>query len=149
MAKKKMQQNEPTIKKVFVNSLKSFISILPMILAVIGLIGLFQTYVTDTMLSKLFGYNNILDVIIGTLVGAVSTGNGAVSFVIAKGLADQGVSLYALSAFILAWVTVSFVHLPAESSVFGVKFTTYRNILTLLSTIFIAYLTAITVGLFS
>jgi uncharacterized membrane protein YraQ (UPF0718 family) len=149
MTNKKQQQNEPTIKKVFINSLKNFISISPMIVAVIGLIGLFQTYVTETMLSQLFGYNDTLDVLIGTLVGAISSGNGAVSFVIAKGLGDQGVSLYALSAFILSWVTLSFVHLPAESSVFGVKFTTYRNVLTLLSTILVAYLTAVTVGSFA
>jgi len=142
------KKNEQTLNKAFINSIKNFISIVPMILAIIGLIGLFQTHVTDTMLSKLFGYNDFLDVLIGTLTGAISSGNGAISFVIAKGLQAQGVSLYALSAFILAWITLSFIHLPAESSVFGLKFTACRNILTFLTTLIIAYLTVVTMGLF-
>jgi len=137
-----------TIKKAFLNALKSFISISPMIIATIGLVGLFQTYVTNSMLSHLFGYNDGLDILIGTLVGAISSGNGAISFVVAQGLQEQGVSLYALSAFILAWITLSFVHLPAEASVFGVKFTTYRNIMTFITTIIIAFLTVTTLKLF-
>ena len=141
-------QNKPTIKKAFINSTKSFISILPMIIAVTGLIGLFQVYITAEMLSSLFGYSEFLDTLVGTLVGAISSGNGAISYVVAQGLQDQGVSLYALSAFILAWVTLGFVQLPAEASVFGVRFTIVRNILALISTILISYLTVLTIGLF-
>lgn len=144
----KNKQNKPTIKKAFINATKSFISILPMIIAVTALIGLFQVYITSDMLSNLFGYSEFLDTLIGTLVGAISSGNGAISFVVAQGLQEQGVSLYALSAFILAWVTLGIVQLPAEASIFGVRFTVIRNILTLLSTILISYLTVITVGLF-
>jgi len=127
----------------------SFISILPMIIAVTGLIGLFQVYVTTDMLSTLFGYSTVSDIIVGTFAGAVSSGNAAISYVIAEGLQSQGVSVYALSTFVLAWVTLGFVQLPAEASVFGLKFTSYRNILTLLSTIFISYLAVITTRLFT
>lgn len=119
-----------------------------MIIAVVGLIGLFQTYVTANMLSTLFGYSAFSDIIVGTFAGAVSSGNGAISYVIAEGLQSQGVSVYALSTFILAWVTLGFVQLPAEVSVFGLKFTSYRNILTLLSTIIVSYLAVITTRLF-
>jgi len=141
-----MKKKEPqvTFKKAFISSFISFISILPMIVAVVGLIGLFQTYITANMLSNLFGFSTFYDTIVGTFTGAISSGNGAISYVIAKGLQDQGVSLYALSAFILAWVTLGFVQLPAEASIFGVKFTVYRNILSLLSTVIISYLAVIT-----
>ena len=141
-------EKQMTPKKAFLNALKGFLSILPMIIATIGLVGLFQTYVTNSMLSNLFGYSDGLDVLIGTLIGAISSGNGAISFVVAQGLQEQGVSLYALSAFILAWITLSFVHLPAEASVFGIKFTTYRNIMTFITTMIIAFLTVITLKLF-
>jgi uncharacterized membrane protein YraQ (UPF0718 family) len=137
-----------TIKKAFLNALKSFLSILPMIVATIGLVGLFQAYVTSSMLSNLFGYSDSLDILIGTFIGAISSGNGAISFVVAQGLQDQGVSLYALSAFILAWVTLSFVHLFAEASVLGAKFTIYRNIMTFITTMIISFLTVITLKLF-
>lgn len=144
-----MKKNKnPSLKKAFISSAISFISILPMILAVTGLIGLFQTYITTDMLSTLFGHSTFSDIMVGTFSGAVSSGNGAISYVIAEGLQSQGVSVYALSTFVLAWVTLGFVQLPAEVSVFGLKFTTYRNILTLLSTIVVSYLAVITTRLF-
>ncbi len=141
-------QNKPTIKKAIINSTKSFIVILPMIIAITGLIGLFQTYITPEILSTLFGYTNFSDTLVGTMVGAISSGNGAISYVVAQGLQEQGVSIYALSAFILAWVTLGLIQLPAEASVFGIKFTIIRNTLALISTILISYLTTIIVGLF-
>ena len=138
------KSNNQLIKKAFINAIKGFISIIPMILAVVGLVGLFQTYITSQMLSNLFGYTKFYDIVVGTLAGAISLGNGTISFVVAQGLQEQGVSLYALSSFILAWVTLGFVQIPAEISIFGVKFTTYRNILALISTILISYLSVIT-----
>ena len=148
MKKQNRVENKPTIEKAFINSTKSFISILPMIIAVTGLIGLFQVYITAEMLSNLFGYSQLTDTLVGTLIGAISSGNGAISYVVAQGLQEQGVSLYALSAFILSWVTLGFVQLPAEASVFGVKFTVVKNTLALISTILISYFTIITVELF-
>ncbi len=142
------QQSKPTIKKAFINSTKSFISTLPMIIAVTGLVGLLQIYITPMMLSNLFGYSDISDTLVGTFIGAISSGNGAISYVIAQGLQEQGVSIYALGAFVLAWVTLGFVQLPAEASVFGVRFTIIRNILALISTMLISYFTVITIGLF-
>ncbi len=115
-----------------------------MIIAVIALVAVFQTYVTPDMLSRFFGHGRALDIFDGTFIGAISSGNGAIGYVVADGLKQQGVSSYALVAFILAWTTLSFTHLPAEASVFGVKFTAYRNILTFLSTLFIAYLSVTT-----
>ena len=97
----------------------------------------------------LFGKSAFLDTLAGTFVGAISVGNGMISYVIAEGLLEHGVSVYATAAFILAWVTLGFIQLPAEASVFGVRFTIYRNILTLISTILVAYLTVITVGALS
>ncbi len=108
-----------------------------------------QIYLTPDMLARLFGYGPVLDTLSGTLAGAVSMGQGMISYVVAEGLMEQGVSHYALSAFILSWITLGFVQLPAEASVFGIKFTVYRNILTLISTIIIAYATVYTVGLLS
>jgi len=45
-----------------------------MVLAVVGLIGLFQTYITADMLSTLFGYSAFTDILVGTFAGAVSSG---------------------------------------------------------------------------
>ena len=142
-------QETPTLKKAFTKALMGFISISPMLIAVMGLVGLMQIYVTPDILSTFFGYGSLVDTLVGTLAGAISMGQAVISYVVAEGLMEQGVSLYALSAFILAWVTLGFVQLPAEASVFGLKFTFYRNILTLISTIIIAYATVLTVGALS
>jgi len=141
-----VKQETPTLKKAFSKAFISFISITPMLIAVIGLVGLMQIYVTPDILATFFGYGAVLDTLTGTLAGAISMGQGVISYVVAEGLLEQGVSHYALSAFILAWITLGFVQLPAEASVFGIRFTFYRNILTLISTIIIAYATVLTVG---
>ncbi len=120
-----------------------------MLIAVIGLVGLMQIYMTPDILSTFFGYGSLADTLVGTLTGAIFIGQAMVSYVVAEGLMEQGVSLYALSAFILAWVTLGFTQLPAEASVFGMKFTFYRNILAVISTIIIAYATVLTVGVLS
>jgi len=142
----KKPNDNPTFKKVFINAILSFASLSPMIVAVIGLVAIFQTYVSTNMLSKFFGHGVVLDIFDGTFIGAISSGNGIISYVIADGLKHHGVSTYALIAFILAWTTLSLTHLPAEASVFGIKFTAYRNILTFLTTLFIAYLSTATLG---
>jgi len=135
------------MKQAFIKASLGFLSMTPMIVAVVALVGLMQVYVTPEALATLFGQSDILDVLTGTFAGAISVGQGIISYVIAGELFKQGISLYALSAFTLAWVTLGFIQLPAEASVFGVKFTLYRNLLALISTIFIAYLTVISLEL--
>lgn len=122
---------------------------MPMLLGVIGFIGIMQTYITPDMLSGLFGYGVVADIGTGTLMGAISAGNPAVSYIISEELLTQGVTLYAVTAFILAWVTLGIVQLPAEASVFGLRFTLFKNILTLLSTMLVAYFTVITLQVFA
>jgi len=120
----------------------------PMLVGVIGFVGILQTYVTPDMLSKLFGYSTTTDIFTGTLIGAISSGNPAISYIISDQLLQQGVTLYAVTAFILAWITLGIVQLPAEASVFGLRFTFYKNILTLFSTMLVAYCTILTLKLF-
>lgn len=141
--------NSNHFKNAFTKALNSFISITPMLLGVLLLLGLFQNYITTDMLKTLFGYNTISDIFAGTLFGSISSGNPITSYIISEELINSGVSLYAASAFVLAWVTLGIIQLPAEVSVFGFKFTLLKNILTLLSTLMIAYLSVITIQVFS
>lgn len=133
-----------TPKIAFKKALNNFSSMTPMLLGVIGFVAVLQTYVTPDMLSHLFGYGTTTDIFTGTFIGAISSGNPAISYIISDQLLNQGVTLYALAAFILAWVTLGIVQLPAEASVFGLKFTFYKNILTLFATMLVAYFTVLT-----
>lgn len=148
MAQQKSYQ-QSVFFKVLQKSSLSFLAMAPMLLGVIGLVGLFQSLVTPTMLASLFRGNPVFDTLTGTLSGSVASGNPIVSYLIGGELLKLGISLYAVSAFILSWVTMGFVHLPAEIEVFGGRFTFYRNLLAFIFTMLIAVMTTFTLRLLS
>ena len=139
------QQKKPSLQQALKKSSLAFWAMTPMLIGVIGLVGLFQVLVTPRMLTSLFRGNAIVDTMIGTLAGALASGNPVVSYLLGGELLEQGITLYAVSAFILSWVTLSFIHLPAEAEVLGFSFTLYRNILAFIFTMIIAVLTSLTI----
>jgi uncharacterized membrane protein YraQ (UPF0718 family) len=153
MQKKQHKQSQsgkrPPFGKVLQKSSLSFFAMAPLLLGVIGLVGLFQVLVTPKMLATLFKGNPLADTLIGTLTGAAAAGNPVVSYLLGGELLAQGISLYAVSAFILSWVTLGFIQLPAEVEVFGGRFTLYRNILAFIFTMLIAVLTTLTLQVLS
>lgn len=141
----KRSPQKPTFRKVLQKSALSFLALSPLLLGIIGLVGLFQVLVTPKMLAALFKGNGVIDTLIGTLAGATAPGNPVVSYLLGGELLKQGISLYAVSAFVISWVTLGLTQLPAEVEVFGGRFTLYRNILAFLFTMLIATLTTLTV----
>lgn len=121
----------------------------PLLLGVIGLVGLFQVLITPEILAGFFLGNPAVDTLIGTLSGAAAAGNPIVSYLLGGELLQQGISLYAVTAFILSWVTLGFTQLPAEVEVLGGRFTLYRNILAFLFTMIIAIATTLTLQVLS
>ncbi len=118
------------------------LSMVPMIVAIVGLVGLFQGFVSRAMLVSVFRGNPVTDTLVGTLAGMVAVGQAMISYILGGELLDQGVSLYAVAAFVLAWVTLGVVQLPAEIAVFGGRFVLYRNILALVGTLLVAVVAA-------
>jgi len=137
----------PGFAQALKRSALSFAAMLPMLFGIIGLVGLLQTMITPRMLASAFQGNALIDTFIGTLSGAAAMGTPIVSYLLGGELLAQGVSMYAVCAFMLAWVTLGFTQLPIEVEAFGRRFTLYRNILAFISTITVAVLTTITVGL--
>lgn len=132
------------------NSLKksvlSFSAMLPMIFGVVGLVAMLQTLVPAQRLVGFFTGNAFVDTLIGTGCGAVAAGNPMVSYVLGGEMLGHGVSLYAVTAFILAWVTLGVIQLPMEVEAFGRRFTLIRNLMAFLGTLAVATLTTWTVG---
>jgi uncharacterized membrane protein YraQ (UPF0718 family) len=120
-----------------------------MLLAVIGLVGLFEVFISQEMLASLFVGDPFKDTLIGTFAGAVAVGQALISYILGGELLQEGISLYAVSAFILAWVTLGVVQLPAEAEILGLRFTIYRNLLALFFTILVSVATVWTVEFFS
>ncbi|MEA1920629.1 MAG: permease [Campylobacterota bacterium] len=134
------------LKKMLKGTVKSLYSIAPMLLAVIGLVGLFESVVTQEMLQSLFTGDILQDTLLATLIGGVSVGQPFVSYIIGGELLKSGISLYAVSAFILAWVSLGLVQLPLEYSLFGVRFTLIRNLLAAVFAILVAWATVLSLG---
>jgi len=74
------------------------------------------------------------------------SGRGSVRFRLVLGgeLLDQGVSLVAVTALLVSWVTVGSIQLPAEIQTFGARFALLRNALSFLFAILIAVLMLLT-----
>jgi len=141
--------NHPIFMQAFYKSFKGFALNLPMLIGVILLTGLFEVFFTPEMLSSLFSGHAFNDTVIGTIIGAISVGQPFVSYLIGGELLDNGMSYYAVTAFILSWVTLGVVQLPYEYSLFGGRFTLTRNMLAFIFVFFISYSTVQTLSLIS
>jgi uncharacterized membrane protein YraQ (UPF0718 family) len=128
------------------NAATGFLYIMPMMLGVILLVGLFKTYITPEQLTALFGGNTAADTLIATVAGALSAGQPIISYVLGGEMLENGVSLQAVTAFILAWVTLGVVQLPMEAKMLGLRYTILINTLSFLFAITIALATAETLS---
>ena len=144
--KKPDRQQKPDFGKAFQKAVVGFLSLSPMIFAVIGLVGLFQAFITREMLKSLFGGNPVTDTLTGTFAGAIAVGQPIISYILGGEMLEEGISMYAVTAFVLAWVTLGIVQLPVEAKVLGLRFTVQRNILAFFFTIIVSVMTVWTLG---
>ena len=133
-------------KENFIKTLNSFWQIFPVILGVILLISLSLVALPKNFYTTIFTGNKFIDPFFGAIFGSIAAGNPITSYIIGGELLKQGVSLLAVTAFILAWVSVGIIQLPAESLMLGRKFAITRNIISFLTTIIIAVLTILTLS---
>ena len=119
------------LKAAILKSSKSMYASLPVLLGVILLVGLISTIIPKSSYHVIFSKNFLLDSIIGSGLGSVLAGNPITSYVLGGELLKQGVSLVAVTSFMVAWITVGLVQLPAESILLGKKFAISRNFIVL------------------
>jgi uncharacterized membrane protein YraQ (UPF0718 family) len=120
---------------------KTILMTLPLITGVVLLIGLLNSVLKSVWLIKLFGQNIWLNSLLGASLGSLAAGNPITSYILAGELNQVEVGLATITAFILTWVTVGVIQLPAESIMLGKKFAILRNILSFVSAILIGWLT--------
>jgi len=131
----------------FLKAVKSFAAMLPQLVGVILLIGLFQTFVTSEMIASVFSGSILRDSFLGSFIGSISAGNPVTSYVIGGELLEERVSLVAVTAFIVAWVTVGVVQLHAEASILGKRFAIFRNGIGFFLAIAVALASVMTLGM--
>ncbi len=139
-------KEELNFRESIVKAGKMFWKVFPLILGTILLVSLMITVIPRAFYLTVFQDSALLDPIIGSSIGSVSAGNPLVSYIIGGELLKQGISLIAVTAFIVAWVTVGFVQIPAESMILGKDFAIIRNLLSFIFAIIVALITVTIMG---
>lgn len=129
------------MKTKLIKPLKSITSTFPMMLGIILLLGLVKEYITFDKIGEAFTNNTFIDTGIGTFLGSIFAGNSMNSYIIAKELQATGVSLFAITAFLVSWVTVGILQAPLEAEIFGKNFAILRNIYSALLSMAVAFVT--------
>ncbi|MEA1926128.1 MAG: hypothetical protein U9M90_02690 [Patescibacteria group bacterium] len=132
------------LKQSFQKAIQSFKVSLPMMFGILLLISLLNTG-WQGYYERIFTGNVFLDPLIGALAGSISFGIPIVSYIAGGELLEQGVSLLAVTAFMLAWATVGIAMLPLEAKFLGWRFALVRNAVNFIFAIVIAILTVYTI----
>ena len=130
------------------SSATQFRNMIPILAGVVLLIGLLSVFVSKELLSNIFSGKIALDTFFGACLGSVFAGNPINSYVIGGELLKHNASLYAVTAFMVAWVNVGLIQLPAEALAIGRKFALLRNALAFVISIVVAILTVTVLNLF-
>ncbi|HEX32830.1 MAG TPA: hypothetical protein ENG01_00260 [Candidatus Aenigmarchaeota archaeon] len=129
-------------KIAIIKAARSLWNSLPILVGVVMLIALVPSHI-----HYVFTDSTWINVILGDVFGSISAGNPLTSYVIGGELLKQGISLYAVTAFLVAWVTVGIIQLPAESILLSKKFAVLRNVLSFIFAMVVAIITVYLVNL--
>ncbi len=132
---------EQTPKQAIAKAAKGLWKSFPLILGTILLVSLLSTSIPPSFYTKVFSQNIIADSFIGSAIGSISAGSPTISYIFGGELLKQGISLIAVTAFLVAWVTVGIIQLPAESILLGKKFALIRNLSAFIFAIIVAIIT--------
>jgi len=135
------------LQKSLKKTIWRFINLLPIVIGMLLLSSLLVTLFPDEILADLFGSSDLLDTLIGTSVGSIAAGHPVASYLMGGELLKSGVSVIAVTAFIVSWVTVGIVQLPAEILMLGPRFAIYRNLTCFFGSIVVALVTVYTLKL--
>ena len=126
---------------------RSLLKVFPLIFGTILLVSLVSVLIPKSFYVAIFSENIFLDSFIGSLIGSISAGNPVTSYIFGGEMLKQGISLIAVTAFLVAWVTVGIIQLPAESMILGKKFAFLRNSISFIFAIIVAIITILILGL--
>ena len=131
---------ELDMTRSFRRTVRTFVNLLPIFTGMLLLTSLVLTLFPERLYAGFFGSSNTLDALIGASVGSMAAGHPLASYLLGGELLDNGVSLIAVTALIVSWVTVGLVQLPVEALLLGARFAFCRNVISFFSAIAVALL---------
>ena len=129
------------LKQANQNAAKGIVGMLPIIIGVLLLVSIINIIIPQSIYTTIFTGNPWLDAIKGASLGSILTGNPVTGYILGDGFIKAGVGPIAVTAFIVSWVTVGLVQLPAEALALGKNFAFYRNLSAFIMSILVAILT--------
>ena len=129
MKKKILKSLKQTIMWLWIN--------LPIIVGILLLISIIKYFVPMDFLSNID--NQFLGWFVSAIFGSISAGNPINSYIIAWEFGWISANIIVISAFLISWVTVWLIQIPAESYFFGKKYAILRNILAFIFSLIWAY----------
>ena len=131
--------NPMYLKQSIQKAIQAFKTALPIMIGLLMLINLLNIFFQDYY-TKLFTGNMLIDPLVGAVAGSISFGMPVTSYIVGGELLLEGVSLLAITAFMLAWTTVGLAMLPLEASFLGKRFAFARNATNFVFSLIIAVL---------
>lgn len=133
--------NSKRLKSANNKAIKGITAMLPLILGVILLVSCLNVIIPKKFYESFFTGNPFFDAIKGATLGSFLTGNPITGYILGSDFLESGVDLVAVTAFLVSWVTVGLVQLPAETLALGKSFALYRNIVAFVMAILVAIIT--------
>jgi len=133
------------VAKAAKRTLVTFTRTFPIVLGVLALASLVTAAIPPQSISEALPMESVLGPVFGALVGSVAAGHPLTSYVLAGELTSARASLATITALIVSWVTVGIVHLPAEAAILGTRFALWRNAISFVLAIVMAYVVALLV----
>lgn len=131
-------KNPQKTKKALKIAWKSFVRILPMMLTIIGLIGLMLTFISPETIKFVFSNQHWWSTSLAALLGSIMLMPAFIAFPLAASLLREGAGLMPIAAFVTTLTMVGIVSVPMEISIFGKRYTFLRNVLSFVAAIIIA-----------
>ena len=126
------------LKKSLKQTIDWFKMNVPIILWVLLLIALIKNYVSVSFLISI--KNDFLAWFMASVFGSLFAWNPINSYIIAGEFGFFPDTIIIVWAFLISWVTVGFVQIPAESYFFGKKYAFLRNVLAFVFSLLWAYI---------
>ena len=119
---------------------RSFLSLAPSIVAIIWTIGFILTFLPPGLILKTIGRDaGFQGVIMAAAFGSVVLIPAFIAFPLAASFLRQGADVGAIAAFVTTLVMVGVITAPLEMKFFGKRFTFWRNSLSFVFALVIAF----------
>jgi len=127
------------IKKTFLQTLVWFKEMLPMLLGILLIVSMLkQLWIFDILTRYL--NNDFLSTLLASFFWSISAWTTINSYIIADSFWNLNDYTLVITAFLVSWVTVWIIQIPAEIYFFGKRFAVIRNTISFVFSIIIAYL---------